>query len=75
MKANGNGYRKARGAQEERKSEGEGRNGGGRLYNWGPKAGDRPRTEKEAQVGQARLAEISFALILYGRFVSSAPLH
>jgi hypothetical protein len=38
-------------------------------------AGDRPGTEKEAQVGQARLAEISFALISYGRFVSSAPLH
>jgi hypothetical protein len=39
------------------------------------KGDDRPRTKKEAQVGQARLAEISCAdLVQYGRFVLSLAL-
>jgi hypothetical protein len=40
-------------------------------YITGAKRDDRPRTEKEAQVGTDALGGKSLALILYGRFVSS----
>jgi hypothetical protein len=75
MKDNENGYRKARGTMRKEKERERDETEEEGYITGGPKAGDRPRTEKEAQVGQARLAEISFALISYGRFVSSAPLH
>ena len=65
MRANGITRRRERRVQEERKKKDEGRSGRGRLYNWSPKRDDRPRTEKEAQVGQARLAEISCADLVW----------
>jgi hypothetical protein len=47
-------------------------------YITGPKAGDRPRTEKEAQVGLARLVEISCADLVWKirivTFISSSVL-
>jgi hypothetical protein len=44
-------------------------------YIIGAKGDDRPRTEKEAQVGTDAREGKSLALILYGRFVSSPLLH
>lgn len=55
MKDNENGYRKARGTQEERKREGEGRNGGGRLYNWGPKGRRQAQNGKRSTGGTSAL--------------------
>jgi len=53
-KANETVYRKARGMQKERKREGEGRNGGGRLYNW-VKGRRQPQNGKRSAGGTSAL--------------------